>query len=107
MGRRLPDAGVLGCINAAVACIERFARQADGRDVDLLLFSERYLQGYLVEQAHMPSHALDLRSGRFAQVLRRLTCDRCPARLGSRTAMIAPTGISDSDHSSGGRYDHR
>lgn len=63
---------ILGDVDAAVACIEGFARQADRRGVDLLLFPECFLQGYLVEPAHVSDHSLDLRSRRFAQVLQQL-----------------------------------
>jgi predicted amidohydrolase len=62
----------LGDVEAALACIEDFARQADAQGVDLLLFPECFLQGYLVEEEHLRNHALDLRSPEFAAVLRRL-----------------------------------
>jgi predicted amidohydrolase len=63
---------ILGDSEAAVACIEQFAGRAHRRGVDLLLFPECFLQGYLVDEAHVHRHALDLRSGRFTRVLRRL-----------------------------------
>lgn len=63
---------ILGDLDAAVACIVDFAGQAADHDVDLLLFPECFLQGYLVEEAHVRRHALDLRSGRLARVLRSL-----------------------------------
>jgi len=59
-------------VPAALACMEDFARLADAQGVDLLLFPECFLQGYLVEEAHLRSHALDLGSAEFTSVLRRL-----------------------------------
>ncbi|NUO56908.1 MAG: carbon-nitrogen hydrolase family protein [Hamadaea sp.] len=61
---------LLGAVDAALACIEDFARRA--ADADLLLFPECFLQGYLVEAAHLNRYAVDLRSAEFAAVQRRL-----------------------------------
>jgi predicted amidohydrolase len=63
---------ILGDLETALARIEDFAEQADARGVDLLLFPECFLQGYLVEEEHVRRHALDLGSARFGSVLRRL-----------------------------------
>lgn len=38
---------ILGDLAAALACVEDFARRADAQGVDLLLFPECFLQGYL------------------------------------------------------------
>ncbi|NUT20961.1 MAG: carbon-nitrogen hydrolase family protein [Hamadaea sp.] len=61
---------ILGDVDAALTCVEDFARQAG--DADLLLFPECFLQGYLVEAAHLNRYAVDLRSAEFAAVRRRL-----------------------------------
>jgi 5-aminopentanamidase len=63
---------ILGDIQESLACVEDFAGQATARDVNLLVFPECFLQGYLVEPKHVYRHALDLSSRRFASVLRRL-----------------------------------
>jgi predicted amidohydrolase len=63
---------ILGDIDAALTCLEDFARHGDDQDVDLLVFPECFLQGYLPEQSHVSQQALDLRSAGFAAVLRRL-----------------------------------
>jgi 5-aminopentanamidase len=63
---------VIGDIDAALSCIEEFARRAGPHDVDLLLFPECFLQGYLVDPDHVRRHALNLDSAEFAGVLRRL-----------------------------------
>ncbi|WP_033339850.1 carbon-nitrogen hydrolase family protein [Catenuloplanes japonicus] len=60
----------LGDTDAALACVERFASQADA---DLLLFPECFLQGYLVTEPHVRQHALPLDSPEFETVLRRLS----------------------------------
>jgi 5-aminopentanamidase len=63
---------VLGDIDAALGWVEEFAGKAEAQDVDLLLFPECFLQGYLVEAPHVHRHALDLGAREFASVLRRL-----------------------------------
>lgn len=63
---------ILGDIESALLCIEDFAAQADAQGVDLLLFPECFLQGYLVDEQHVREHALSLDSARFASVLERL-----------------------------------
>jgi 5-aminopentanamidase len=63
---------ILGDIGSALACIEDFATRADTHGVDLLLFPECFLQGYLVEEHHVNQHALSLDSPRFDSILERL-----------------------------------
>jgi 5-aminopentanamidase len=63
---------ILGDIEAALRCIDQFARRSDAADVDLLLFPECFLQGYLVEPQHVEEHALALTSPSFQTVLDRL-----------------------------------
>jgi len=63
---------ILGDVEGAVACIEAFARQADQSGIDLLLFPECFLQGYLVKAAHLRRHAVALDSAPFQAVLERL-----------------------------------
>jgi predicted amidohydrolase len=62
---------ILGDVDRSLACIETFATQRD--DVDLLLFPECFLQGYLVEPAHLRDNAIDLGSRAFRDVLIRLS----------------------------------
>ncbi|XVV10975.1 carbon-nitrogen hydrolase family protein [Actinoplanes sp. CA-131856] len=61
---------ILGNLEAALACVEQFAADADG--ADLLLFPEGFLQGYLVTEEHVRKHALAFDSPEFETVLRRL-----------------------------------
>jgi 5-aminopentanamidase len=63
---------ILGDVDAAVRCIRGFCAQAKREGADLLLFPECFLQGYLVTEAHLRRHALDLRSARFRSVAARL-----------------------------------
>ncbi|HEX4216696.1 MAG TPA: carbon-nitrogen hydrolase family protein [Candidatus Dormibacteraeota bacterium] len=70
---------ILGDEDAAVACIKEFAERADA---DLLLFPECFLQGYLITEAHVRRHALDLNSTRFRSVLSRLADVRPALVLG-------------------------
>jgi len=63
---------ILGDVDAAVACIRGFCEQAEPERADLLLFPECFLQGYVVTEAHVRRHALDLGSARFRSVAARL-----------------------------------
>jgi 5-aminopentanamidase len=63
---------ILGDVDAAVSCIQGFCEQAEREGADLLLFPECFLQGYLVTEAHLRRHALDLGSARFRSVAARL-----------------------------------
>jgi predicted amidohydrolase len=64
---------ILGNVEAALACIEAFARRPAADEVDLLLFPECFLQGYLVESEHIRRHALDLTATSFQKILNRLS----------------------------------
>jgi len=61
---------ILGDIDRSIDCIEAFATERS--DVDLLLFPECFLQGYLVEPGHVRDNAVDLASRAFQNVLARL-----------------------------------
>jgi predicted amidohydrolase len=64
---------ILGDIEAALSCIEEFARRSVSNDVDVLLFPECFLQGYLVESEHVRRHAVDFTSAAFQTTLGRLS----------------------------------
>jgi len=70
---------LLGDVPAALATVESFAAQAD---VDLLLFPECFLQGYLVTPEHLARNAYDLRSAAFGDILSRLAPIRPTLVLG-------------------------
>lgn len=50
----------------------RFAQEAAGRNVDLLLFPECFLTGYVLSESYMADYAYDLESAPFAAILRQL-----------------------------------
>jgi 5-aminopentanamidase len=62
---------ILGDVDAALLVVQDFARQADAAAIDLLLFPECFLQGYLVTK-HVRNYALDLDSSSFGTVLSQL-----------------------------------
>jgi predicted amidohydrolase len=63
---------ILGDVHAALRTVQDFAGQADERGLDLLLFPECFLQGYLVTGRHVREQALELDSPGSAAVLARL-----------------------------------
>jgi predicted amidohydrolase len=63
---------ILGDIDTAVRLVEDFAGRADAAGVDLLLFPECFLQGYLVTAKHLEGQALELSSPSFGAILSRL-----------------------------------
>lgn len=69
---------LLGDPDAALDLIAGFARH----DVDLLLFPECFLQGYLVTAEHVERWAIDLSSDAFAAILDRLAPIRQTLVLG-------------------------
>ena len=59
-------------VPAALAMVESFAAEAYAADLDLLLFPECFLQGYLVTPDYLHRNAFDLGSAAFGEVLARL-----------------------------------
>lgn len=58
-----PD--ILGDVAASVRVVEEFAA---GADVDLLLFPECFLQGYVVTEEHVRSYAMEIVSPEFREI---------------------------------------
>jgi predicted amidohydrolase len=73
---------ILGDVDTAVAVVQGFAARAEAAGVDLLLFPECFLQGYLVTERHVRNQAFDLYSKAFAAVLGRLAAIRPTLVLG-------------------------
>ncbi|MEU4419689.1 carbon-nitrogen hydrolase family protein [Actinoplanes sp. NPDC024001] len=69
-------------VPAALAVVESFAHAPDASGVDLLLFPECFLQGYLVTPDFLSRNALELGSAAFAAVLSRLAPIRQTLVLG-------------------------
>src|SRR5437868_14825745 len=84
-----PD--ILADADAALRVVEDFAGRADTAGVDLLLFPECFLQGYLVTADHLHAQALEIGSAAFQSVL---------ARMASIRPMLV-LGMIEED---GGRY---
>ncbi|MCT2279573.1 MULTISPECIES: carbon-nitrogen hydrolase family protein [Micromonospora] len=63
---------ILGDTDEAVRVIRDYAIQAEAASVDLLLFPECFLQGYLVTEKHLHEQALELDSPGFGSVLSQL-----------------------------------
>ena len=73
---------ILGDVNAAVRAVHGFAAQADDTGVDLLLFPECFLQGYVVTRDHVHEQAFEVGSARFVTVLTQLAFVRPMLVLG-------------------------
>lgn len=56
----------------ALDCMLRFAREAEDNKVDLLLFPECFLTGYILREAYTASYAYDFDSEEFAAILKQL-----------------------------------
>jgi predicted amidohydrolase len=82
---------ILGDVDEAVRVVLGFARDAEAAGVDLLLFPECFLQGYLVTGEHVSRHAVGLGSAEFGEVLARL-------------APITPTVVLGLIEVDGGHY---
>lgn len=63
---------IIGSIDDSLACIRSFTTRVARHSVELLLFPECFLQGYLVERQHLETCAIALDSPEFADVLGRL-----------------------------------
>jgi predicted amidohydrolase len=59
-------------VDAAVRIIRDFARLAETRAVDLLLFPECFLQGYLVTERHVHGQAVEVGAPELGEILARL-----------------------------------
>jgi predicted amidohydrolase len=73
---------ILGDVDEAIRVVRDFAGQADDAGVDLLLFPECFLQGYLVTEDHVDGQAFEVDSPGFAAVLARLAGIRPTLVLG-------------------------
>ena len=59
---------ILGDVDASLGVIRGFAARADAEGVDLLLFPECFLQGYLVTEQHVREQAWELESGELTEL---------------------------------------
>lgn len=63
---------IIGDLQAALDIMLRFAKEAEDKEVDLLLFPECFLTGYILSEAYMEIYALDFESEQFAAILKQL-----------------------------------
>jgi len=73
---------LLADVPAAVDLVESFAAEADAADLDLLLFPECFLQGYLVTRDYLDRNAFELDSAAVGAILARLAPIRQTLVLG-------------------------
>ena len=63
---------IIGNPAAALDIILRFAREADEKNVDLLLFPEGFLTGYVLSEAYAAEHSFNFGSEQFAAIIKPL-----------------------------------
>lgn len=73
---------ILGDVDAAVRVVLDFAEQADAAAVDVRLFPECFVQGYLVTERHVRAYAVEVGSPALTDVLYRLADVRSMLVLG-------------------------
>jgi len=63
---------IIGAPSSALACILQFSKEAEDKNVDLLLFPECFLTGYILDKTYMANYAYDFESEEFAVILKQL-----------------------------------
>lgn len=63
---------ILGDPSAALDIMLRFAKEAEDKKVDLLLFPECFLTGYILSEEYVRDYSYDFESEQFAAILKRL-----------------------------------
>lgn len=63
---------IIGDPPTALASMLRFAKEAEGKKVDLLLFPECFLSGYILNKTYVANYAYDFESQQFAAILKQL-----------------------------------
>lgn len=63
---------IIGDPSAALDIMLRFAKEAEDSKVDLLLFPECFLTGYVLSEAYVAEYSYDLASEHFAVILKQL-----------------------------------
>jgi predicted amidohydrolase len=58
---------IIGDPSAALATMLQFAKEAEDKKVDLLLFPECFLSGYILNETYMAKYAYDFDSNRSRQ----------------------------------------
>ncbi|MCL2352523.1 MAG: carbon-nitrogen hydrolase family protein [Firmicutes bacterium] len=63
---------IIGDPAKALAVMLRFAKEAEDKKADLLLFPECFLTGYILSETYMSNYAYDFESKQFAAILKQL-----------------------------------
>ena len=63
---------IIGNPLAAVASMIAFAKEAEEKNVDLLLFPECFLTGYILSETYMADYAYDFESEQFTAILKQI-----------------------------------
>ena len=63
---------IIGDPHAAPAIMLQFVKEAEDKKVDLLLFPECFLTGYILSVTYMTKCAYDFESDQFAAILKQL-----------------------------------
>jgi predicted amidohydrolase len=63
---------IIGDPSTALSVMLRFAKEAEDKNVDLLLFPECFLTGYILSETYMAKYAYDFESEHFAAILQQL-----------------------------------
>jgi len=63
---------ILGDSTTALDIMLRFAKEAEDKDVDLLLFPECFLTGYILNETYTENYSYDFESEQFAAILKQL-----------------------------------
>ena len=63
---------IIGDPPTALACMLHFAKEAEDKKVDLLLFPECFLTGYILNETYIANFAYDFESKQFAAILKQL-----------------------------------
>jgi predicted amidohydrolase len=63
---------IIGDPLAALDIMLQFAKEAEEKEVDLLLFPECFLSGYILSETYMAYYAYDLESNQFTAILKQL-----------------------------------
>jgi len=63
---------IIGDPLVALEIMLQFAKEAEDKNVDLLLFPECFLTGYILDETFMANHAFDFESGQFVKILKQL-----------------------------------
>ena len=63
---------IIGNPHAALEIMLQFSKEAEDKNIDLLLFPECFLTGYILSESYMAHYAYDFESEQFAAILKQL-----------------------------------